>query len=307
MPQNTGEPKTKAAWVFPAAVLIAGLMYAYFTFTAPPTEAGQKLGLVGTKLLLLQISFIVPFLAIWLIGSRAAQNLRRYARRVSDASVSNGYRHFAMGITLLVAGQVVAQMIGIPRIFYREDAAVMTALAIIINYVNVLFPLIGLIYFFLAAKQLSVSVEAKSDVGVTSSIIVALLGAMYAFLVFTNPTRQVSSIPDVTPTYYIPDILIVTSIMIPVLATWFFGFRAAFTMGELQHTDSAERKGFPRLLNGIWLILFSSIILQGIISLGGQRFMALGLEWTLVLVYVFLGIIGAGYWFTASGSKKLLG
>lgn len=303
--KNAAEKGKNFVWIFTLLVLIAGAVYIYFTFTAPPTESSKRLGLVGMTLFVIQFTFILPFIATWILGAVAAGNLKRYESSLTDPSIRKGYRYFAIGTIFLVLELVVAQLAGLPRNFFQENLSVIADLSILVNYIHVFFPLMGFIFFFRGAQQLS-SKKAAKDTGLTSLIIVMLLGVIYSALIFTNSTRQVSLIADVRPTYFIPDILIVATIIIPTLIAWYFGFRAALIMGESQTTAAINQNGFPRLMNGIWLVVFSSIILQGLVSLGAERFLSFGLGITLGLIYLFLMTISVGYWLMASGSKNLL-
>ena len=139
MLQNIEQKETMYTRVFPAFVLLAGVVYAYFTLTAPPTTAGKQLGLVGMKLLLVQLTFTVPFIATWVVGSLAARNLKRYAGRITDSSEALGYRYFAAGIVFLVLGAVTAQVVGLPRNFYEGNVEVIAFLSVLANYINVLY------------------------------------------------------------------------------------------------------------------------------------------------------------------------
>jgi hypothetical protein len=306
MSQDTKQKQTIGSWIFPALTIVTAVVYAYFSFNTPTTAANERFGLVGLKLLLIQITFIIPYVTTWVIGAFAASNLKRRANYTTDPLTKLGYQYFSTGITFLVIGTMIAQIVALPRSFYPDDVSVITLITIVTNYINVFFPLIGFAYFFIGAKQFFPSLKIKSDIRITSTVIVTLLGSIYTLLVFTNSTRQIALTPDTAPTYYIPDILIILTIVIPILITWFFGFNAALTMGETPDTDSLEQKGFSQLTSGIWLIVFSSIILQGIVSLGSERFLTLGIGLTLLLIYFFLFVICTGYFLVASGSRKLL-
>jgi hypothetical protein len=138
-------------------------------------------------------------------------------------------------------------------------------------------------------------------------MIVSVLALVYIFLIYTNPNRQ-EAINAVTPaSYYLPDFFIATTLVIPVIAMWWFGFSAAFLLSEVitRSINADQFKAQTKILYGIWAIIFTSILLQALLSLGAGRLMSIGLGPLLGIVYVFIVLQGVGYLFVSLGARQL--
>lgn len=304
MEQKEKQKIKKNGWLFTALVAISGAIYAYFSITAPSTASGEQLGLTGIKLFIVQITIIIPFIFTWIMGAIAVKKLKSYSETIGDESESKAFKLFSIGITYLVAGLVISQLIGLLKNFFQENISIIAFITILVNYINILFPLIGFILLWRGAKLLSPMVKSWKDAHLVSIIIVIIIGIIFSLLIFTNQTRQVSLVASIQPTYFISDILIVISIILPTLTMWFFGFSASLILGEARNIQN--KNGITKLIGGIWIVVFSSIIFKSIVSLGTLRFISFGLAKTLGIIYLFLIVIGIGYYFIAYGSKKLL-
>lgn len=305
MPQPITEKKKDYAWIFYAIILAFGVIYIYFTITTPTTASSERLGLVGLKKLIVQITFILPYIATWLFGTIAVVNLRRAQMRVQNTIVRSAYGHFAFGIACLVSAMILAAIMGQLRSYYQDNTSFVMFVTILNNYIWALLPLFGFILLYRGARNLIVeSGKRFLDLDIMSIAVTLLLGTAYSFLVFTNSSRQVSLDPSIPATYYLPDVLIFVTIIVPILATWFFGIRTAFMLEKIDFEGKIQ-SDFARFENGIWLIIFALIILQAIISLGTERFYQIGLGPTLGLLYMFLIILVIGYSLLARVAKKL--
>src|SRR4051812_22837765 len=95
------------------------------------------------------------------------------------------------------------------------------------NYVTVILYLLALLYILRASRKLNASIKPggwyyKSVRSVVVPI-VTVISAVYVWLVFRNPFRTVSSDPLVRPTYFLPDWLIVLTIVAPYIFIWLCG------------------------------------------------------------------------------------
>lgn len=294
----------KYTLIYIAFAFLAGVIYFYFTMAAPETTSGASLGLTGLKLLIVKATFALPYALVGVIGAFAASKLKYLKTQVGDEAIRDGYGALGNGILILVTGQIFLQLVGLVRSYYPENYDLVAFVTVLTNYVNALIPIVAFFYVYRGAKIFSEKLKEKfKDIDYLSLFITGIIGIVLVLLVFTNPIRQVSSIPGVTPTYYIPDILIAITLVIPILIGWFLGFRSAFILSESILMSERERINFSRLSNGLLLVIFSSILLQGITSAGTERLISFGLGGVLALIYAFVVTLGAGYGMIALSSK----
>lgn len=289
----------------------ASVLYLFLTFSAPP--ASNTFGFSPLQILLLKTTIALPYIATWILGVYGLSTLERYIDQTKEKNdgVIKLLSFLRTGILWILIGTIfVALLGGIRTAYFAENTNIRPLFTIATNYLYVFPQLIGFVLIYKGVARLHAAEEMsqhKHTSYLFTTFVVFLISCIYVFLLATNPTRQFSSDPALPATYYLPDILILLTIVIPILASWWLGFSAAFTMSDLiPHLTRAELfKGITRIVYGIWAIIFTSIIIQALLSLGGTRLYDLGIGIILLIVYIFITLQGIGYLFIALGSNTL--
>lgn len=184
-------------------------------------------------------------------------------------------------------------------------------LTILTNYTHVFFPLAGFILMLRGLRihantvPQSIPSAARSGERVIQSIgLTFLIAVAYIWLVFTNPNRQFPLTPDSPASYYLSDPMLVLTIIFPLLTSWALGIFVALETNHRLINLGFGGRAKP-LMNGILLIIFSSILLQLLLSLGSSRLLALGTGGILLLIYIFVGMQATGYFLLAKGTKTI--
>jgi hypothetical protein len=100
--------------------------------------------------------------------------------------------------------------------------------------------------------------------------------------------------------------MIITTIILPVVATWFLGLLLVLNLEHYSHySKTINRLGLVSFYNGIIIIVATTILTQVLASLGNSRFANLNLGVLLAIIYVFLGLLALGFGLIARGAKKL--
>ncbi len=274
-------------------------IYVYVTFTTPIVSSDQ-FRITEAQVFVLRTSISAMYLFMWMGGlygvlSMQSQKLKGFG------VVGNGL--FLILLAFIIP--TVVNAIGAPYIQVEKFNMIMT---IVNNYFYVLLPLIGFYLIFKGLKavwSLADEVVRTLDDKIITGFFVLLISGVYTYFVFTNNTRQMSDIPGIKPTYYLPDLLIFLTIIVPSVVAWGFGVYSALLAGRIANLSLVtEEIRLTRLVKGIWFVIFSSILLQMLLSLGTSRLLSLGVGTILVIVYLFLLLQLLGFLLVAFSIKR---
>lgn len=177
---------------------------------------------------------------------------------------------------------------------------------ILTNYLNVIFPLIAFTIIATGSRQLMERARLFISSTRTKLLIVGFvfLGTLYCYFVFRNLDSLTAQ--DANNPYYIPGWLLMFTIVMPYLYSWFVGLLAAYELRLLSKNASGiiYRKAVDLLSRGLAVTIISAISLQYIRTVL-PRSGRLSLGYTLLLVYALLAVIGVGYGLSALGAKRL--
>lgn len=299
-------------WFYYSIAFLASLTYVGLIMFTPASPSASRLGLNQGELLLLRFTIAVPYIITWFLAMYGLSALDKYlqsSKKKSDAIIKL-LHSFWVGLLIVALGTLVVGVLGGVRPYFYPNTPPYQLLTIIMNYLYVFPPLIGFFLMFKKISQLRLSKELsgyKQRSYVSNTIIVIIVAIFYLFLLFTNPLRQASSDPTIPATYYLSDGFIIGTIAVPLMVAWWFGFSVAFSVGDIvPHLTRIDiYKGVNRILYGIWAIIFTSILIQSLLSLGTARLLQIGLGLLLFIIYIFVILQGVGYLFLALGAKNL--
>jgi hypothetical protein len=147
-------------------------------------------------------------------------------------------------------------------------------------------------------RQQQLSTEQFSLYGIIGPV---LLACVYTWLVVAQGYKTEGGEP-----YYLPEGLIVTTIVIPYVLAWCLGIRAAIHLSayRIGVKGVIYKRAISSIAIGLAVIILDSMLIQGITSLSGilSRF---NLTPVLVLVYLLVALYVVGYGLLARGAKKL--
>lgn len=305
---NNSNIKQKRYFTFAG---VASLLYLCLTFFAPQMT-NNTFNFSPLQILLLKITIAFPYIATWWFAVYGLSKLEQYIAiaKEENATMVLLLSSFRTGLLWIVTSTIIVALIGVIRPYFATNTDISPFFTILTNYLYVFPQLIGFFLIYRGVTQLQASKEMsehKHTSYLLTTLVVFFIASIYLFLIATNPTRQFSSDPAIPATYYLPDVLILFTIILPILGSWWLGFSAAFTMSDIiPYLTRAELyKGLTRIVYGIWSIIFTSILIQALLSLGGTRLYGLGIGVILLVVYIFVLLQGIGYLFIALGSKTL--
>lgn len=281
--------------------------YLFLTLQSPIT-ASNSLGLSDGTITFLRLTIAVPYLVIWIAAAFAVVKIRKYAVAIKGSKEAPAFHAFALGIFILLVGLVASAFLSTARNLVGADSTWRPALTILINY-SYVFPYLGAFWLMLqGSRRLADQTNATALSKNLIFYVLVLIGLAYLWLnlIFTNSTRAVSQ-GDSPATYYLADSLIVLSIVIPSLLTWFWGLKIGDQLRQYYHLVKGiiYRASLRRFVRGVQLVVLASVILQGIMALGAERLFQLGLGKLLGIIYLFILAQGLGFFLIARGAKRL--
>lgn len=294
-------------WRFILVYLLLVVSYVVATFTAP--VKGNTFSLNRFTLGLVQLSFVLPIILIWLAGLYGSSNLKQYVLTLKKAGEQAALRTVANGIIVLVSGLIVGSLLGSVR-SYALGTDGYEAYRITYNYVTVLIPLVGMYLVYRGSRRLAEAVgvgPVDKKRQVIAGLILAAACVCVLTALFGNPYRSSTPDPIRFNSYYLTDPLIVGTVLLPQFLSWFFGIYAGLNIARysahLRHQEQSS--GFRRIAFGIHCIVLVSyliVMLTMLTAVVGK----LSLAPILLLVYILLLFYGLGYVLIARGAKRLV-
>lgn len=302
-PRTLARKPERRAVILYGIVTVLAIGYLFGTFFQPAPTGPQALEIGDTARAILKVTVVAPIILVWFLGVASILGSLRLSDTIANEDTKKRYRLFAYAILFLVSGLIAGIILGEIRSYYPDAAQVQRAMTILANYTYVFPPLVGFWLLYGSAHTDSKTAFGQNDV--VAAVLSAIVGALWTGIIFTNAVRQTSLVAGVSPSFYLGDGVIVASIVIPTLLSWFFGIRSALAFSDVSVRNDKNRGAFSRMVLGIWLLIFSYIIILGLLSAGGERLFALGLGGILAAIYVFLLALLAAHWLIASGVEKL--
>ncbi len=290
-------------------LLIVWAVYVILTFMAPAAASTTRYGLTLAQTNLLRFTVILPLLFIWATLLYSITRFRRYRDLLDGDKEGIAFEKIVMGLWMLLIVAVVPSLVSSIANYWPDSAEVLKFSTIIRNYISAVFYLIGFWYLWQGSRDLYHTVASglpsnKYRLPILIGVIILAIALVTA--IANNPYRSTSTDPLVNPTYYLPDILIFLTIVIPYVLTWLFGGLTILNL--LSYTRKVQgsiyRKTFSYFAYGLIITIVLLVLLQFL----SQANAALGhaaLSVILVIIYLLFFSIAAGYLLIARGARKL--
>lgn len=287
--------------------LLAGL-YIVLSLVVPANHVTvSRYHLSGGEYHILLLLVILPYAAIWLAAFRGYEQMQAYVQSIRQTRVYLPFRYVADGAKWLAWGLPVPALVSLLLNGIANSHPGFTGAAAVINsYLTLLFPLVAFSLLSTGSRQLITMQGRQVSSRTTKTMVLAfvILGTLFVYFVFRNLHSLAAGATN-NP-YHLPVWLVVITLIVPYLFTWFIGLLAAYEIWSVSvHTSGLlYRRGLQGLSRGLMMVVAASITLQYIDSLvPGNR--SLSLHYLLVLIYLILLIYAVGFILIARSSSKL--
>jgi hypothetical protein len=290
----------------PAALSV--IVYIVLVFILPINKySAHTYHLSGLEYRALLFAVVLPSIATWVAAFIGYLKLQQYVAIIRKspegadfALLNRGYAWLAWSLpiaaitNILLSGAVNAW------------PGLLKAAVILHNYTNLILPLVAFTIMGSATRAM----VNRTKLGFTSASIRGIMfifltaGVIYCFLTFQQ--FDLSSLQSTDNPYFMPLWLMVLTIIIPSLYSWFIGLLAAYEiMLFSQRTEGVlYRSALRMLVAGLTLIIVSFVAVQFTTSVSpGIGRLVLG--YRLVLTLIFRVIGGAGFILVALGANRL--
>ncbi len=248
----------------------------------------------------------------WLIAILGWYYFNRFASYAEQKHRPNhqAFRMVSRGLGLLIFDLICIPIISAARAFWGTHEAVAASLTILSNYFHILIPLLAFGFLFVGSRKLVRSsryATALRSKMLPTFVASLLFIALFTIAVFGNTSRQVAPGPGSFASYYISDLMIVLTIIIPLGITWVLGLQAALNTEQYVHALAQPkwRKAINHFFHGLLAIVGSSIILQAITAFGSEQLQQVGLALILAVIYLFIIVQAVGYLFIRVSARQL--
>lgn len=283
-------------------------LYALLSFILPPsdaTKAAYQLDDLQYHILL----FIVrlPIIAVWCVALFSYISLHHYAEKITDTTEGDGFRAMATGMRWIAWGLLVPALASafLNAIANVHPGFSVTAL-VTTNYLYVIGTLLAFSYFNSGAHSLAQNSNihfSSRHIRLLTGVLVSI-SVLFCFLVASKMHGM--DLGDSYNAYYLPNIIIWITVVVPYLYAWFLG---AFAVTELiliaQRTSGViYKKALQLLASGMVLIIFSLGALQyfrSIIPRTGH----LTIGSALITAYAIYALLIVGSVMLAIGARRL--
>ncbi len=292
----------KQNWPYLIVVGICWLIYAALTLYAP--EHGNTYHLTRSDIGLLDFTFMLPILLIWLLAANGAASFKRYAGMIRGSADGRGLNTVSIGLLLVVAYFVLQSLLGSMPAYLVSDKYI-DASVMVLNHVPLIVAMVAYGFILAGALQLRrLSIRRLRVSGLATIIFpYCLLGIIYAWFFYHQlPLASM----DGEPRFAMPDKWPFYTLALPYIVTWLAGILSITMIAEYARTvrGTIYRRALRSLVRGITAVLGFSIILQ-LLELSATTMV----KWTLgpILVFIYLLIIlySLGFIFIARGASEL--
>lgn len=296
-------------WRISGLLLLIAVCYIIETFMVPVNQATLRHYHVDAiQLRTALVAIIVPYLIVWIVGLLGYIRLKEYVQSLGHSKDGSAFGRIATGMMWFTIWLPLSALLGsVSSAIYSAHPASTANVIRVENYINLLLLVPAFIYTYRGSKLLLRLIRgriASSSEHVTMWFIG--FAALYTFVVLEDSSRRVALNAASPATYYLPDWLIVLTIVVPLLVLWYMGLQAIRNIRTYRRKAQGViyRAGLQRLGYGLAVTTLMLILLRTLQSMSAQlNKLSFGL--VIILLYLLLIGLGTGYLLIARGARQL--
>jgi hypothetical protein len=292
-------------------IAIAAL-YTLAVFLTPIDHAllvKYHLSLTGVRIL--DVLIIAPLLIIWTAAFYGFSVFDNYAKLIRRDKDGAAFHDIARGVTILAIGLALASLLSAGIGYYAHYHLNAVKIQVMVNsYFTMLVTLTAFIFMYRGASRLCKLTRKRHHISgnLIFNIIYIIFASLYTYL-FVAHLAAAKDVPLTTVShaaYYAPTWLLIPSFLITYLIAWYLGSLTVYLLVfYTKHVGGTLYANALRYLSyGIVAVIAGSIIIQALTVFTGQL-QTLSTSTLIILIYVLIAIISAGYIPIAIGAKKL--
>lgn len=305
--KHKSNPKLIALYVL---VALATGLYIWFVVNSPVNGLTEAQRSYASSIKYTRLVLIPGYVITWVAGVVAISNLTRYVSLIKGASENAGLKRVLQGLSVLTIGIIAWPSFSAVRATIPHNPEMIRILTYVFNYMMIVPTLAGFYLIYKGSQSLLGGLRIHDRIKPSQFLWFAgllVVAPLYIWLIFTNPIRNLSPAPGIPSTFYLPDGLIVATIVCPAFLSWIFGILATIRLGIFK--DKAPgviyKKALPPFYYGLAIVIVGELLLQAIVGAGTGKLFQLGVPAVIIVVNTFNAAIAAGFVLIARATHKL--
>ncbi|MBI2013363.1 MAG: hypothetical protein HYS87_00820 [Candidatus Colwellbacteria bacterium] len=306
--------KTKGWNIYYTILVLWILVYSTLILNTPVNPQSAALYNISEQgLFIIRVTLAIPMFIIWFAGVFAFSALKRYVNLIRDTKEEPAFRDMLKGVGFIVWLGILSSIISTTSSYFAQGASDFSWRPItstLSQYFFVIPYLIGFSYFLRSSMRFfnlhGKTLKFTKKFIIAASVFISLLGYIFLTLIFSHEA-SFQQVGDIRPTYYIGPAAATLTLIVPTFIAWFLGIASiqGFSRYVKEATGIIYKSMFNWISLGIVFLVFLSIFLEGLRSIGSAAILQLGLWQILALIYILIFIIAVAYISLAIGVRKL--
>jgi hypothetical protein len=263
----------------------------------------------ATAIKIVSLVVILPLIAIWGIGFYGYYKYSSYVDSIKRTREGKFHQLIANGLFVLALSLPINSILSnLMSYLGRQYPNFKPGSMIIVNYVNIAMYLTAFALIYKGINGLlqvsSGTLRKRSEIYLM--MLYTVIVGVFVYISLHNPARQFPTSQTSNAAYYLPDWLIVLTIIVPYAVTWYLGMISAyrFLLYRSKVKGRLYRQAFTLVATGIATVVGMLMILRYLTTLI-TVLDKLALKYLLLIIYILMMIIAVGYIFIALGAKRL--
>lgn len=288
--------------------IVLAIIYVALVMILPTDPATlHKYNISQGQARLLNMTIVLPLLGIWYMAVNGFIRFRSYAKAIRTTDEGWAFTLLSFGLMglafMLPVNSIVSALFN--YLSFQNSNFLPTA-TILKNYIGLAFAIVSFGLLARGATQLIISkknaIRYEPVLPLFSAPLIIVLSSVFTWLVVIRPADD----PGISSGYYLPNWLIIVTIIVPYLAAWLGGILALYYLNVYRRRihGTIYKQAFGQLAFGIGVVTSISVLLQFLTTIS-SHINKLQLTPILTIIYVLLLLYIVGYRYIAHGSKKL--
>lgn len=278
-------------------------------FIPPDTATLTKFDISEAKAKLLTLTIALPIIAIWMIGCYVYTRFKSYAESIAGDKDGNAFAIIRAGLLpLFLWLPISVTFSSMATYLYHRHPSWTVPMVIINNYLNLIFIIIG---FYLIHKGTSKLIRMKDDDRASSwkyaaNVPLVIISLIFIFLSLNNPARQFPTYDTPIAAYYLPDWLLVATVLLPYILVFYYGFFAVLNLYifRVRVRGVIYKNAVEYFAKGLLCIVTSIIFIRYLTNLT-TIFTNATLKFILLILYLLIVLLLLGFIMLIKSVKKL--
>lgn len=302
--------KRNSLYIYTAVFVTCIIGYLLIIINMPPDASVlTRYNLSPSQARFLSLSIAAPLIIIWTIALFGLISINRYATHIRKDKDGRAFTTISRGLSVLVFSLPLVAFISSGLSYIARTSPEFTPKSVIVtNYITLATFFTAFFIIRKGAMRLNSKIKNRdvSDNYRFWRFGLVALGLLFTYMTLNNPARAVAPPGASRAVYYLPDWLIVITIIVPYIINWYLGMQSAYYIRQYSKRVPGilYRVALGYISNGIGAVILASILIRFLVSTT-EFFNKAGLRLLLFVVYLLLITMSIGYILIALGAKKL--